>query len=116
MGRTSFTKQSMELSKKFFESINEPFFKGIEPKHVRDQIEKRFGVKAVSNRSLNDFIVMHLSSRFSGPRAYRKEFKPLTMAKHPRLDDINSAQPPMRITMGGIGNGTEFLHAYGRGK
>jgi|GEM_PF-6771749 len=43
-----------------------------------------------------------------------RKFRPLTYS-HPRLADINAAQPPMGLTMGGIGNGAERQHGFSRG-
>lgn len=47
------------------------------------------------------------------PRTPSK-FKPLRLGHH-RLADINAAQPPMGLTMGGIGNGAERQHGFSRG-
>lgn len=47
------------------------------------------------------------------PRTPSK-FKPLRLG-HPRLADINAAQPSMGLTMGGIGNGAERQHGFSRG-
>ena len=44
-------------------------------------------------------------------KARPKEFK---AKPHPREQDINQAQPPVK-TMKGIGNGQERKHGFGRG-
>lgn len=49
--------------------------------------------------------------------AQAPKFKAIDMAKlrHPRLKDINAAQPSISTTMGGIGNGQERKHGFSRG-
>lgn len=47
--------------------------------------------------------------------AEARKFKPLKMSKHPRMADIEAAQPPISLTMGGIGNGQERVHGFSRG-
>ena len=44
-----------------------------------------------------------------------RKFKPLKLAKHPRMADIEAAQPPISLTMGGIGNGAERTRGFSRG-
>lgn len=42
----------------------------------------------------------------------QKEYKP---RPHPREEDINRAQPHSIKSMGGVGNGQERKHGFGRG-
>lgn len=45
---------------------------------------------------------------------YQPHFKEYKPRQHPRLSELDEAQPPMK-TLKAIGNGAERKHGYGRG-
>lgn len=49
------------------------------------------------------------------PVKWTPPFRPLRAMAHPRLTEIDRAQPPM-MTPNGVGNGAERQHGYGRGQ
>lgn len=65
-----------------------------------------------------DFGLKQAETTYRGqivPPAEVRKFKPLKTSSHPRMADINSSQPTMGVTMGGVGNGQERTHGFSRG-
>lgn len=79
---------------------------------IASAIEKLHGRQRVGLTSLHDIVRDYVS-----PVAQVRQmaaFKPLRAVAHPRLSEIDRAQPPM-MTPNGVGNGAERVHGYGRG-
>ena len=90
---------------------------GLRPAEIAEGIMKLTGTSRRSHQKQTDFIKRWVDE-CKGPvnPAYKREFKPMNTKalRHPRIADINAAQPPL-ITPDGIGNGAERQHGFGRG-
>ena len=75
-------------------------------------IEKLTGRRCTYAMSPPDFVRAYVSPVV--PARQMAAFKPMRATAHPRLSEIDRAQPPM-ITPNGVGNGAERMHGFGRG-
>lgn len=79
---------------------------------IASAIEKLHGRQRIGMTALHDIV-----RNYVNPVAQVRQmaaFKPLRAMAHPRLSEIDRAQPPM-LTPNGVGNGAERVHGYGRG-
>lgn len=79
---------------------------------IASAIEKLHGRQRVGMTALHDIV-----RNYVAPVAQVRQmaaFRPLRATAHPRLSEIDQAQPPM-YTPNGVGNGAERQHGFGRG-
>lgn len=75
-------------------------------------IEKLTGRVCTHYMSPPDFVRSFVSPAV--PARQLVAFRPMRPRAHPRLAEIDAAQPPL-YTPDGVGNGAERQHGYGRG-
>lgn len=75
---------------------------------IAEQVEIVTGVKQRRSQMVSDYLYRWLDAKPEpvNPR-YRPEFRPLRLARHPRADDIQRAQPPL-WTPSGTGNWNQY--------